>query len=55
MVEDNYGARLVESSPEKMNKIVAALEKATKDGKIEILEIENYRGANSEFLNSNNA
>ncbi len=53
LVEDTYGARIVEGSPKKIEKLVTSLEKAAKDGKIEILEIENYRGSNHKFYNNN--
>lgn len=53
LVEDGYGARITNVTPENTDKLVNALAKATKEGKIEITEIENYRGANEAFTTAN--
>ncbi len=47
VIGDAYGARISDLTPESTDVIVSALEKAAKEGKIEILEVENYRGMNS--------
>lgn len=54
-VEDLFGARMTldDVSPENIEEFVCALEKAMENGDIEILEIENYRGANENFKGEN--
>lgn len=44
VIGDAYGARISDLTPSSTKKIVSALQKAAKEGKIEILEVENYRG-----------
>lgn len=54
-VEDGYGARLIldDVSPANMEKLMQHFIESVKRGDIEITEIENYNGANKNFLAKN--